>query len=164
MQRTLVLSLAVLLIAPVPLFAQRSDERIVCPNEEDAVGVTILETTPDRLQNPYLAWGLSALLPGMGQFYNGQPGKGALHLALLFGSFVAASEFRDIPEEVGLVGLWGTWIWSMIDAPLAARAINEGRVRVSVGQSGRPLVGLDRGVPFSRRTIDVLLSVRVPDF
>jgi len=164
MQRTLVLLLAALLFAPVHLLGQRPDERVVCPNEERAVPMTIVTTTPDRLKNPYLAWGLSALLPGMGQFYNGQPGKGALHLALIFGSFAAAAEYRGIPEEVGLVGLFGTWIWSMIDAPLTARGINEGRVRVSAGQSRRPMVGLDRGGPFLMRTIDVGLSVRVPDF
>jgi hypothetical protein len=83
-------------------------------------------------KNPYLALGLSTLLPGLGQFYNGQPGKGVLHLVLLFGSFVAAAEYQGIPEEVGLVGMFGTYVWSMIDAPLTAKRLNESRVEVSL--------------------------------
>ena len=117
-----------------------------------------------QTKNPYLACGLSALLPGMGQFYNGQIGKGALHLALLLGSFVAAGEYRGIPEEVGLAGMFGTYIWSMIDAPVTANAINQGRVRVSVGQSNRVPVGSGPGRSFGLGGIEVGLSVGVPNF
>lgn len=117
-----------------------------------------------RAKNPYLAWGLSALFPGFGQFYNGQMGKGVVHFALGFASCVAAAEYRGIPEEVGLAGFWGIWIWSMIDATKSAKAINQGRVQVSVGQANPLPVGSGPSRPFSPDRIEVGLRVRAAAF
>ena len=139
----------------------RSDSKLVSP----LPGSISADGDSQRTKNPYLAGGLSALLPGMGQFYNGQKSKGALHLVLWLGSAFAAAGWPEIiPEEVGQVGRWGSWIWSVVDAPLSAKAINEDRVGVSVGLSTRPMVGLEKAGPVTRPVIDVAFSVRVPRF
>ena len=65
-------------------------------------------------KNPVLAWALSAALPGLGQFYNGQPQKGALQLGMTLFFVMAAAEYQDLPEVLGVSGLVGTWVWSMI--------------------------------------------------
>jgi len=107
---------------------------------------------------------LSAVLPGLGQFYNGQPKKGALHLGLTLVFFVVAGEYQDMPEEVGVAGLVGTWVWSVIDAPLTAKAINEGRVQLSVAPGGGNPSVLGLAPTHHLPRIEMKISVKVPDF
>ena len=57
-------------------------------------------------KNPVIALVLSLLIPGVGQFYNGDVKKGAVML----GCFLVG-----IPLSGGVVS-FGVWIWSMIDA------------------------------------------------
>jgi TM2 domain-containing membrane protein YozV len=60
---------------------------------------------PGIYKNPGIAFALSLIFPGGGQFYNGHVGKGI---------FV-------------LVTFWAfgiTYIWSLFDAPLSAQRIN----------------------------------------
>lgn len=60
--------------------------------------------TPAQLKNPWLATALSIIFPGLGQFYNGHPGKGILTLL---------SFWLIIP-----------WVWSIFDAYSSATTIN----------------------------------------
>lgn len=85
------------------------------------------------------AFVLSLLLPGGGQFYNGEAGKGALMLGLsIVGVALVASGSEtnyygdghyeeDGSEGAVAVGafLWlGSALWSLIDAPISSARIN----------------------------------------
>ena len=88
-------------------------------------------------------WLLSALLPGCGQFYNGQHRKGGIQLviygigwglALWGGTDVTIIETPGYysrtysPTTTSYIGfglLAGTWLWSVIDAPISAKNINK---------------------------------------
>lgn len=68
---------------------------------------------------------LSFFLPGAGQIYNGQIGKGL--------GFLLVSIFVNFPLMfVGVGFLTGliTWIWAMIDAHSSAEKINRGQIVV----------------------------------
>lgn len=96
------------------------------------------KTMPTKARKePVVACALSIFLPGLGQFYNGQYAKGALML----GAFIAGALFMlvayvgDIMESnhdeaihpqgtLGALIFFGTWIWSVIDAPISASKIN----------------------------------------
>lgn len=67
-----------------------------------------------RRKEPGLAVILSFFMPGLGQFYNGEVGKG---LGFLIGFWVLIWVFIGI----------GFWIWSMADAYQVATEINAGR-------------------------------------
>lgn len=103
-------------------------------------------------RSPGLAFLFSFLMPGGGQYYNHQYGKGATMTALWMGGIITASTSRgvykhydatncytdqygnyncdyyptrvDVQRTVGMVTLYGSWIWSMIDAPVSAARIN----------------------------------------
>jgi len=60
---------------------------------------------PGIYKNPFVAFLLSFIFPGGGQFYNGHAGKGILVLLTFW-----------------LFGI--TYIWSLFDAPLSAQRIN----------------------------------------
>ena len=108
-------------------------------------------TAEAQVQSPRLpgkALSLSLLLPGAGQAYNGQWAKGRwmlggelLSLAVVI-KYGDGCELFDIDRNcdrfnVGLVGMVGFWVWSMIDAPITAIAINHrmdaGRVALEIG-------------------------------
>jgi TM2 domain-containing membrane protein YozV len=67
-----------------------------------------------KRKEPGVALLLSFLLPGLGQIYNGDVGKG---IAFMLGFFVL------IWIGIGIA----FWIWSMIDAYQSATNINMGR-------------------------------------
>ena len=67
-----------------------------------------------KRKEPGIALLLSFLLPGLGQFYNGDVGKG---IAFMLGFFVL------VWIGIGIV----FWIWGMIDAYQSATNINMGR-------------------------------------
>ncbi len=108
-------------------------------------------------RSPGLAFLFSFLLPGGGQYYNHQYGKGATMSALWLGGIVtAATSYRhydyyepdcyydangiyqcndygfyndnnrgaEAQYTVGMISFYGSWIWSMIDAPVMAARIN----------------------------------------
>ncbi len=101
-------------------------------------------STGSMRRNPWLAFGLSALIPGTGQFYNGQYMKGVPQLgAALGGSALVFSAVRDNYQDIygdwidaddddqgavygGLLWLGGL-LWSVIDAPASANRINRER-------------------------------------
>jgi hypothetical protein len=90
-------------------------------------------------KSPWLAFGLSLLYPGLGQFYNGEYDKsllmgGIATLGLGLVTLAAISTNYDSesnPENInvalysGVIIFGGTYIWSLIDAPLSASNINE---------------------------------------
>lgn len=67
-----------------------------------------------RRKEPGIALLLSFLVPGVGQIYNGDVGKG---IAFMLGFFLL----------VWFVIGWGFWIWAMVDAYQSATNINLGR-------------------------------------
>jgi TM2 domain-containing membrane protein YozV len=106
-------------------------------------------------RSPGLAWLFSFIVPGGGQYYNRQYGKGAAMSALWMGGIItAATSYRgsydyyetncyydangiyqcydygtynrgaDAQFKVGMITLYGSWIWSMIDAPIIAARTN----------------------------------------
>lgn len=103
-------------------------------------------------RSPGLAFLFSFLLPGGGQYYNHQYGKGAAMSAIWMGGIITASTSRgtfrhyeptdcytdqygnyncdyypnrvDAQRTIGMVAVYGSWIWSMIDAPVSAARIN----------------------------------------
>lgn len=72
-------------------------------------------------KNPTTAWALSFLIPGGGQFYNGESGKG---VAFLGGYAASAAVFWFVSWPIGLTGMLVTSVWSQIDAPTTANRIN----------------------------------------
>lgn len=89
--------------------------------------------------NPAIAALLSALVPGLGQFYNGQWGKGALFFfgtVVVGGGLVSSGSLErleqslvagEAPSDLSLilllvVLLLGLALWSVIDAVRGARA------------------------------------------
>lgn len=65
---------------------------------------------------------ISFFLPGGGQLYNGQVGKGVAFLAVTFVNFFLL--FVGIGFLTGIA----TWIWSMVDAHQTAERINRGEI------------------------------------
>ena len=94
-----------------------------------------------RRKNPQLAFLMSFVVPGVGQYYNGHLIKGVIQEGMVIGGFIllAIGEF-DIESDnddslfprIGLgIGVAG-WLWSIIDAPLSSIAINR-KARLSHG-------------------------------
>ena len=108
----------------------------------------------EKIKSVFTAGALSAIFPGLGQFYVEDYGKGMLHLGLGVGSLTVATVgglgtitgILSLDTEqtnkatnvflVGMVAYGGTWVWSIIDATKTARKINrEGKkkaVKISV--------------------------------
>jgi len=99
-------------------------------NNADTVYVEI----PNE-KSPWLAFGLSYIFPGIGQFYNGEVVKGLLFLGgITVGAGIIVLGAGDGEHESsvtkGLVysgaAIAGIcWIWQIIDAPVSASRINE---------------------------------------
>ncbi len=103
------------------------------------------EQAAEAPKSPVGAFGLSMMIPGAGQAHNGQWGKGGLMLAggiVSAGVAIAGANTCDSSDSchlrtAGLVGMVGFWVWSMIDAPISANAINRetdaGRAALEIG-------------------------------
>lgn len=92
-------------------------------------------------KSPWLAFGLSIFYPGLGQLYNGEYGKALLMGGLGtvgLGLFALAAMSTDFDSESnpdyigvmlysGVVIGGGAYLWSLINAPIAAGNINEQR-------------------------------------
>lgn len=111
--------LLVMIIA-AKLFAQSStqDEIYIIPEEKD----------------PGTAFLYSLFIPGVGQMHNDQVGKGFAILGLSGISAVLAltigngNNSRDKIEGTNMVFpviFFGTWLYSIIDAPITAQSINK---------------------------------------
>ncbi len=116
-------------------------------------------------KNPWIAFGLSLLIPGAGQAYNDQLGKGAIQLGTVivgfgFLSSAAEDDYRNMygrwvdPDDdngkavLGVVLFFGGYIWSIIDAPKSANSINQQNQQPSYGHlielgGSRTTLGID---------------------
>ena len=120
---------------------------------EDAfAGGDLWQVSQASKKSPALAFLLSFLIPGAGQGYNGQWGKGAgLFIGELVSLGVTAAGAGDCVNGrdcgvaiAGFVGMVGFWWASWIDAPISASAINRridaGGMALEIG----PRLYLDR--------------------
>lgn len=92
-------------------------------------------------KSPWLAFGLSLFYPGLGQLYNAEYGKALLMGGLgtvgmglaMLAAMSTDFDSESNPDYIGVmlysgVAIWGgTYIWSLIDAPIAAGNINKQR-------------------------------------
>ena len=123
-----------------------------------------------KRKNPWLAFGLSALITGGGQFYNGQHSKGVAQLGgVVLGFGLMFSGIEDDYENIygdwvdpddddgkavfGLLLAFGCSIWSMIDAPISANSINRQSQQPSYGHlielgGSRATLGVDPVVSY----------------
>lgn len=92
-------------------------------------------------KNPGLALLFSLLIPGGGQYYNGETSKGVTMTGIGLGAIVlttvAANEGASELSAIGSLIALGNSIWSMIDAPISANRINR--------QNAIGLINLDLG-------------------
>jgi TM2 domain-containing membrane protein YozV len=96
-----------------------SEKAEICP--ECGVRQQSPETSLDGLievltngENPFVAAVYSAILPGLGQFYNREPAKGA---AIIVASFVAVLSMLAL---VGFVLYPAIWLYAVYDAYVVA--------------------------------------------
>lgn len=139
----------------LPAYSQDTIEEVTILNDGQIVwshsnhredrGASAFVPNPDPQEtidkkDPWVAFLLSAVITGGGQFYNGQTGKGvamllsaATGLGVMFYSIDDNYEFLGEtidPEENDGIGVAGAVValgaitWSMIDAPMTAKAIN----------------------------------------
>ncbi len=132
---------------------------------------TASEQTVESRKSPWAAFALSFLvIPGAGQAYNGQWGKGGLMLGGVAVSFgVVLADDCDVLytanncgflTAAGFIGVAGFALWSWIDAPLAAKAINR---RIDAGQVALE-IGPQLIVPQSRSAMGGLRPSGFPSF
>lgn len=151
---------------------------------QDQAGSQDLSGASSDPKSPTLAFALSFVCPGVGQYYNGDITKGIIQTALTAGGIVLAltageeSEFvkdsyyyasygywRDYRTNLFYVGLGiagAAWLWSVIDAPVSASSINDeyraGRFGHMLEMGGEGLiVGVDPGA--TRQGVGVKLVV-----
>ena len=115
---------------------------ILLGSAHTAEAQTASEQTVETRKSPWVAFALSfVVIPGAGQAYNGQWGKGGLMLGGQVASAVVMVAGADDcifgsgtdcgVAYVGAAGVIGFWLWSVIDAPITASAINR---RIDAGQ------------------------------
>ena len=116
---------------------------------EQAVGMAAYGTTEKK--SPVLAFCLSFVVPGLGQYYNGDIAKGVIQDVMYVGGWVLfyTEDTETNWSWVGLGMVLGSEVWSMIDAPISASRINK-RAAQSYGHllewdQGGNIVGLDVG-------------------
>jgi hypothetical protein len=77
-------------------------------------------------KNPAVSCLLSFLLPGGGQYYNGEITKGAIMTGVYVGSYVLVLAAEEpTPIIIGGIAFFGDYLWSIIDAPISANRINK---------------------------------------
>lgn len=102
---------------------------------KEKIKPTILEVKKEpvgRKRQPTLSFCLSLLLPGIGQFYNGEPTKGWIHMGLFAAGITAGalldsgndSDELDKSTYPAFVVVFAVYIWSSVDALTSARRIN----------------------------------------
>ena len=106
--------------------------------DAESILFSISDETPSK-KSPWLAFGLSLFYPGLGQLYNaeyvkalilgglGTVGLGLAMLAAMSTDYDSESnpDYIAVMGYTGAVIFGGTYIWSLIDAPISASNINE---------------------------------------
>jgi len=130
-------------------------------------------------KNPVVSCILSILVPGVGQFYNGEPRKGIANLVVAIGGAVLYEygaqdvtggdgffyQVRPRNESLALTGAvawFSTYVWSIIDAPISANRINKQNQQASYGHlielgGSRSTLGVDPVV--SRKNMGTRLTL-----
>ena len=117
-------------------------------------GESSYQAAGPKRKKPVVAWLMSFLVPGLGQYYNGGSEnitKGVIQEVLYLGGVIVAytvgitttthtyGYYSYTTTEVnaayggGMLVAGISYVWSMIDAPLSAKAINR---EIDGGQSG----------------------------
>lgn len=125
-------SIAVSLVVSTQAFGQQPGAFLLADGPEtdvmafnDLVTPPMPQSTEVNEKNPWAAFFFSWLIPGGGQFYNGEKTKGALMLlGGVTGAGVHLYSEHDRAFNVGTAVMLGSAIWSMIDAPISANRIN----------------------------------------
>jgi len=84
-------------------------------------------------KSPGIAFVLSLVLPGLGQYYNGEIGKGITHNVIAIGSAwlsiyqVVQYNYVTTLYWVGVGVGFINYLWSLVDAPISADNINKRR-------------------------------------
>ncbi len=110
-------------------YGKMPEHHALTPYQSDRHPAHFGATQHYRERIPILAGALSLLVPGLGQFYNGEIGKGVMLL------------FSCLFLWVFLL-FWIVWIWSVIDAYMVAEQANQ-RALADEG-SPRPLLSDQR--------------------
>lgn len=115
--------------------AQAPVRRPVGATLHAATRATVLVATESRQDSvaphhhPYVAAALSAVVPGAGQIYAGEPGRGVTFLAIAGGSLALAwNVHRDI-GNVGAIVSMGTYLYAIVDAPQSVRRVAQRAAR-----------------------------------
>ncbi len=125
-------------------------------------------------KDPGLAWFMSLVIPGSGQFYNGQYVKGGIMMGIWAGSATGMiinlhkanrhDEYAGCHhEETGKALQWFCLLllddlWSMIDAPISANLINK-RNRLSIKPDLSMTTHTPVGYPMQTPAIGATLSL-----
>ncbi len=123
-------------------------------------------------KKPGIAFLLSFLHPGFGQYYNGEIKKGLLQHTLFYGGIIVAitagiDRHTDswLPfNELFLIGLGfsgGVSWWSVVDAPLSANRINLERHNRDVEQNKiqSRIRAIQLGMRFDRKAVSIGLRI-----
>ena len=119
-------------------------------SREPVMGMQMQGHTGVQKKNPVVSCILSILIPGVGQFYNGEPLKGVVQLGGVIGGvilynygattifkssglYITAESRNESLAGLGLVTLLGSYIWSIVDAPISANRINQQSQQPSYG-------------------------------
>ena len=105
-------------------------------------------------KSPVVACALSLFIPGAGQAYNDEWGKGAIHFVVggvlafpvgLAASYGGPGGAANILVGVGALIVLGVRVWSIIDAPISANRINKQAQFAHLFQmdAGRFVIGAD---------------------
>lgn len=73
---------------------------------------------PIQIKSPFFALLLSALVPGLGQLYNGQTGRGIVYIFTALVSIALTTIF------IGFITYFAIWLVAMITAYTGARKAN----------------------------------------
>jgi len=107
--------------------------------------------------NPGLSWALSVVVPGAGQFYNGQYTKSVFLFLTSSSCFVLGyHEMLSGIHEPAFIAYTVIWAFSMIDAPVTAIKINKAHnltyrfnpTVLNLAMDNRPYPGLNFSVTF----------------
>ncbi len=114
-------------LAVVVVLAVLTSIPLLSMSGQDLAGNDTSRWTQERpCPNPRLAAGLSVLVPGLGNFYAGEPLRGTLHFASVLGAagMVVAAKISDTHDSITPFGwfavltLAGTYVWGIIDCAL----------------------------------------------